>query len=147
VLVAGFNGLGVHTMLSALRVFPGLYRQFVFVSVALVDSGSFKGKEAVDSLEATTRENLEKYVALTRRLGFPAESLTATGIEIVEEATALCQKAAERYPKATIFAGKLVFRKERWYHGLLHNETPAAIQRRLQWVGVPMVILPVRAKV
>ena len=146
-LVGSFNGLGVHTLLSTLRYFPGLYRQFVFVSVALVDSGSFKGKEAVDSLEATTRENLEKYVALTRRLGFPAESLTATGIEIVEEATALCQKAAERYPKATIFAGKLVFRKERWYHGLLHNETPAAIQRRLQWVGVPMVILPVRAKV
>ncbi len=147
ILVGSFNGLGVHTLLSTLRFFPGLYKQFVFVSVAVVDSGSFKGKEEIDALQAQTRESLDKYVSLTRRLGFPAESVTETGIEIVEEATELCQQVALRYPKATIISGKLIFRKERWYQGILHNETPSAIQRRLQWLGVPMVVLPVRANV
>ncbi len=56
-------------------------------------------------------------------------------------------KNEPEFAKATIISGKLVFRRERWYHGILHNETPAAIQRRLQWLGVPMVVLPVRASV
>lgn len=41
----------------------------------------------------------------------------------------------------------VVFRQERMFNRLLHNETPTLIQRRLQWLGVPMVVLPVRVNV
>ena len=43
-----------------------------------------------------------------------------------------------------IFAGKLIFRRERWYQRLLHNETAFAVQRRLQLDGIPMTVLPAR---
>jgi hypothetical protein len=39
-----------------------------------------------------------------------------------------------------------VFQRETWYHRLLHNQTAYAIQRRLQWSGQAMVILPVRVR-
>ena len=39
------------------------------------------------------------------------------------------------------------FELARFFNRLLHNETPTLIQRRLQWLGVPMVVLPVRANV
>ena len=74
-------------------------------------------------------------------------SYSEDGTEVVEEATAVCDRLAQQYPKATIISGKLVFRQERMFHRLLHNETPTLIQRRLQWLGVPMVVLPVRANV
>jgi amino acid transporter len=147
ILVSGFNGLGVHTLLSTLRFFPGLYRQFLFVSIAVVDSGHFKGAEAIEALQRATGCDVQKYVDLTRRLGFPAEGVTEIGTEVVAEATALCERIAREYPKATIISGKLVFRQERIFNRLLHNETPTLIQRRLQWLGVPMVVLPVRANV
>lgn len=146
-LVSSFNGLGVHTFLNALRFFPGLYKQFVFVSIAVVDSGSFKGAEEIDALQKKVSVDLDKYVSLCRGLGFPAESVMEVGVEVVDEATALCRSVAERYPRATIISGKLVFKRERWFQKLLHNETPTLIQRRLQWLGVPMVVLPVRAAV
>ncbi len=147
ILVSGFSGLGVHTVLSTLRFFPGLYRQFVFVSIAVVDSGHFKGREEIEALRRQTEESVGKYVDLARRLGFPAEGVTEIGIEVVAEATAVCERVARQYPKATIISGKLVFRQERMFNRLLHNETPTLIQRRLQWLGVPMVVLPVRANV
>jgi len=50
----------------------------------------------------------------------------------------------DQYPRAVMFAGELVFDEPRWYDRLLHNETAFAIQRRLRFAGVPMVILPVR---
>ena len=49
-LVAGFNGFGVHTLLSIIRYFPNLYKNVIFVSVAVADSGSFKGREEVEAL-------------------------------------------------------------------------------------------------
>jgi hypothetical protein len=48
------------------------------------------------------------------------------------------------FAKVTFFAGQLVFRNERWYHGVLHNETAFAVQRRLHLAGHTMVILPAR---
>ena len=147
ILVSGFNGLGVHTVLSTLRFFPGLYKQFIFVSIAVVDSGHFKGREEIEALQRETDENVAKYVDLTRRLGFAADGVTDIGIEVVAEATEVCERIAREFPKATIISGKLVFRQERMFNRLLHNETPTLIQRRLQWLGVPMVVLPVRANV
>lgn len=44
----------------------------------------------------------------------------------------------------TFFAGKVIFERERWYQRLLHDETALAIQKRLQWAGETMVILPAR---
>jgi amino acid transporter len=146
-LVNGFNGLGIHTLLSTLRYFPGLYKQFVFVSVSVVDSGTFKGKEEVDALQRQTEEDLAKYVRVARSLGFPAETLTDVGTEVLDAATELCTQVSKRFPKATIITGRLVFRREAWFDRLLHNETPKLIQQRLQWLGVPMVILPVRVQV
>ena len=147
ILVSGFNGLGVHTILSTLRFFPGLYRQFIFVSIAVVDSGHFKGREEIEALQRKTDDDVQQYVEVARRLGFPAEGVTEIGIEVVAEATEVCERVARQYPKATIISGKLVFRQERMFNRLLHNETPTLIQRRLQWLGVPMVVLPVRADV
>lgn len=57
-LVTGFNSLGLHTLLSVVRYFPNLYRNFIFVSVAEVDSGSFKGADAMDGLWLSTEEGL-----------------------------------------------------------------------------------------
>jgi amino acid transporter len=146
-LVSSFGGFGVHTLLSILRFFPGLYQQFIFVSVAVVDSGSFKGKEEIEDLQRHTEADLGRYVEVARRMGFAADSVWSVGIEVVSEATTVCQQIARLYPRATVFTGKLVFQRERFFYRLLHNETSKIIQGRLQWVGVPMVVLPIRARV
>jgi len=53
---------------------------------------------------------------------------------------------AQEFPRVTFFAGYILFQRERWYQRLLHNETAFAIQRRLQWAGMTMVILPARVQ-
>src|SRR5262249_3957934 len=41
-LVGGYGGLGLSTLLQIDRVFPGQYRQVVFISAGVIDSGTFK---------------------------------------------------------------------------------------------------------
>ena len=98
-------------------------------------------------LEANTRENLEKYVAWCRAKGLNAGYRMAVATEVVEEAVKVCKELREEFPRSVVFSGKLVFKKEEWYHRLLHNETAMAIQRRLQFEGVQAIVLPVRAAV
>ncbi len=108
-LVTGFNGFGVHTLLSIVRSFPNLYKNIIFVSIAVCDSGSFKGPQAVCDLTDSTREALEKYVDLARRLGIPADYRFDIGTDVVESATDLCGKLPKNFQDRPIFTGQLIF--------------------------------------
>jgi hypothetical protein len=144
VLVGGYTGLGIHTTLAALRAFPGQFKGVVFLSVGVLDSGVFKGEEAVDSLRERTEGELRKYVDLMHGQGIPATYRMGVGTDVVSLLDNLCLLVSQEFKKVTFFAGQLVFRNERWYHGVLHNETAFAVQRRLHLAGQTMVILPAR---
>nr|MDA8164582.1 KUP/HAK/KT family potassium transporter [Desulfobacteraceae bacterium] len=143
-LVSGYSGFGISAFFSIVKNFPRTYKNIIFVSVAVIDSGSFKGADEIAALEASTKANLRKYIALARRLGFAADCRMALATDVVEGATALCKDIAAEFPHSTVFTGQLTFRLEKLYHRLLHNETAFAIQRHLQWDGITTVILPVR---
>jgi amino acid transporter len=146
VLVGGYSGLGVHTLLNALRFVPNHFKNIVFISAGVVDSGNFKGAEAVEALREYTEETLGKYVDLARRIGLPARGYMSIGTDVVDELEQICRVVARDFPQTVVFAGQLVFQRETWYGPLLHNQTAYSLQRRLQWDGVPMVILPTRVR-
>jgi hypothetical protein len=143
-LVGGYGGLGVHALLTVQRTFPGFFKNFVFISVGVVDSAAMKGVEEVDRVRLRTQAALEQYVELARRLKLAADLRFAVGTEAVAEAEKLCIEVAGEFQRAVFFAGKLVFQKERWYQRLLHNETAYALQRRLQFDGLNAMVMPVR---
>jgi hypothetical protein len=64
----------------------------------------------------------------------------------VDELEQLCKDAAKKYARVLFFVGQLVFQKDTWYQRLLHNETAFSLQRRLQWAGLPIMILPTRVR-
>lgn len=146
-LVSGYNGFGLHSWLSVFKEFPKHYRNFVFVSVAEIDSGAFKGASEIEALKSSIAEQLAKYVKLARSYGYAADYRMDVGTDVVESATHLCQEIVQEFPKSTVFTGKLVFRQETAFQKILHNETAFSIQRRLQWEGITTVILPVRVNI
>jgi len=143
-LVASFSGLGIHSLLTVVKLFPRYFHNVVFMSVAVVDSATFQGVEEVDRVREETETALQKYVDLARRMGIPADYRMSVGTEAVAECERLATEVAREYERSIFFAGKLIFERERWWDRLLHNETAYVIQRRLQFAGLAMVILPVR---
>ena len=145
-LVRNFDGFGVSAFLSIIKNFPDLYENFIFVSIVVVDSGSFKGVEGVDALKESVRTWLQKYVDLARSLGIAADYRMDLGTDVVETGVALCKSIAKEFPDSTFFAGKIVFRHEHPFQKILHNETAFAIERRLQYSGITTVIIPIQAQ-
>ncbi len=144
VMVGAYGGLGIHTILNIFKAFPGYFKNLMFISVGVVDSGAFKGEGEIDNLRARTEAEAKKYVDLAQRLGFAADFRVAFGTDPVDEAEKLCLALNSEFRRVVFFAGKVIFQKEHWYTRFLHNQMAYSVQKRLQWRGVPMVILPVR---
>ena len=143
-LVSGFSGLGVHTVLSVQNLFPRQYKNYLFVSVGVIDSSHFKGAAEIEALKKQTIADLEKYIEFAHTLGFRAEMRYAIGREAVAQVVELCEKIRDEFPRAIFYLGQLVFENDRFYYRLLHNETAFAIQRRLQFAGLQAIVLPIR---
>jgi amino acid transporter len=145
ILVDGYNGVGLHSLFSIFQIFfPGHFKNAVFVSVGVVDSGNFKGSDALEHLHTKVREDLERYVQFARRMGIPASYQMEMGIEVTAPAARLCSQIVKEFPVSVVFGSKFVFQKERWYQRWMHNQSVYNLQGRLQWEGIPMTVLPVR---
>jgi len=143
-LVNGFNGLGLHTLLAVVRMFPKVYQNFVFVQVGVLDAGNFKGASEVENLREHSRAEVERYVTYMGKRGFYTEAHIALGTDIVDEAAKLCDVIADKFPQAQFFAGQLVFKDESTITRWLHNHTVFELQRRLYQHGRAMLILPIQ---
>ena len=142
--VGGYSGLGRHAILTLLRMFPGHFQGIVFVSVAVVDSESFKGAEQVTLLEARTRAGLLQYERYARSLDLRAASAFSVGTEVPVEAEKVAADLVQQYPRALFVAGQLIFEEDTLWNRVLHNETAFIVQKRLQRLGIPMIVVPVR---
>ena len=143
-LVSGFSGLGIHTVLSVQNLFPRQYKNYLFVSIGVIDSSTFKGVAEIESLKKQTVDDLTKYVDFAHKLGFRAEMRYAIGREAVAQVVELSEQIRDEFPRAIFYLGQLVFENDRFYYRLLHNETAFAIQRRLQFAGLQAIVLPIR---
>jgi len=142
--VRNFGGLGIHSFLNIHRIFPNYFKNFVFISIGVVDWKNFKGAEEVKNLEGHIRRELKKYVRLSNDFGFHAESIHSVDIDTLDVVEARCEEIQRKYNKSVFFVGKLVFEEENLFTRLLHNQTAYSIQRILQFKGIPTIVLPIR---
>ncbi len=143
-LVRGFNGMGLHTLLGVIRMFPKVYQNFIFIQVGILDAGNFKGANEVENLRKHTEAEVKRYVSYINRHGYYSESHVALGTDIVDEAEKLCNEVADQFPQSQFFAGKLVFDDESRFAQWLHNYTVVELQRRLYHDNRVMLILPIK---
>ncbi len=143
-LVGKNRGVGMHTLLWVQRMFPGHFRNFVFLSVGEVDSHSFHGQGALRSLHYQIDNSLHYFTRFCHREGLAAEGRAAYGADPVDELEKLTLAVMRDYPNSVCFASKLILRKDSWITPWLHNQTALAMQRRLHLNDRQMVVIPLK---
>lgn len=144
VFVGKHRGVGVHALLWVLRMFPGHFRNFVFVSVGEVDAQSYGGEGALRTLRYTIENSLRFFVRYCHSHGLAAEFYIGFGTEPLEEFMKLAGQVYAKYPNTVCFASKLIFTRTSLFTRWLHNRTPQELQDRLHSQGRQMVLLPMR---
>jgi len=143
-LVSGFNGLGMLALSSIFELFGGIYKNYVFVQIGVIDAGVFKGVDEIKGLQTTINKDVDKYVKLVSSYGYHAESYTTIGTDVVDEITKLAPEILKKFPNAVFFGGQIVIPNETIFSRWLHNYTVFASQKKLYAKCIPFVVLPIR---
>ncbi len=128
-------GVGMHTLLSVIRIFPRYFKNFIFVSAGVVDVESFSGQRALQEMRTEVNKTLQYFVDYCHQYGLSAESDAIFGTDTVDMLTTEARKMSERYPNSIFFASRLIFEHDNWITRILHNETPTTLQRSLHLMG------------
>ncbi len=143
-IVGTSRGGGLHALLWVLRMFPGHFRNFLFVNARTVDSNVYGGEGAMEKMRSDAAETLEYFVDFCQSHGMASASYIGFGTDAVEEVTRMCEQINREYPNTIFFTSKLIFASDNWFTRLLHNQAALAVQRRLHLEGLQMVILPMK---
>jgi hypothetical protein len=144
ILVNGFNGVGLHTLLNVMRLFGGNFKNYFFIQSGIVDSEKFKGVAELGKLQEYVKTELDRYVHFMTSQGFYAEAFSTIGTDVAEEISSLARKIFELHPESIFFGGQIVFPTETIFTKLLYNYTSFAVQRRLHQQGIPFIVMPIR---
>jgi amino acid transporter len=144
--VGKHRGVGVHALLWVLRMFPGHFKNFVFVSAGEVDAQSYGGEGALRTLRYTIENSLRFFVRYCHAHGLAAEFYIGFGTEPTDEFMKLADEVYARYPNTVCFASKLIFTHTNLFTRWLHNRTPQELQDRLHTQGRQMVLLPMKVQ-
>ena len=143
-IVGTSRGGGLHALLWVQRMFPGHFKNFVFVNARTVDSHAYGGEGAVEQMRAEANATLKYFVDFCHSHNMASVAYIGFGTDVVKEVTRLCGQIHDDYPNAIFFTSKLIFEHDNWFSRLLHNQAALAIQRRLHLDGLQMVILPMK---
>jgi hypothetical protein len=136
--------VGMHTMLSVLRLFPGQFKNFIFLSAGEVDSHSFRGGRELEAMQKRVNRTLDYFVRYCRQYQIPAESYAVFGTDIIKELEHLADEVGGKYPNGIFFSSQLVFTHENLFTRFLHSQTPLILQHHLHFMGRELMILPMR---
>jgi amino acid transporter len=143
VFVNRYDGLGLRTIGRVRQLLGVQIRRLIFLSVAQVDSKEFRSEEKVRALRETREKDLQRYLQLARGMGIEAEQHLSVGTDVVEELEKLALSVAETHESVLFVAGQIVFERETLATRLLHNEVAFALQKRLTFRGLDLLVLPV----
>ena len=143
-IVGTSRGGGLHALLWVQRMFPGHFKNFIFVNARTVDSHAYGGEGAVEQMRAEANATLKFFVDFCHSHGMASSSYLGFGTDVVNEVTRQCEEISAEFPNSIFFTSKLIFEHDNWFTRLLHNQAALAIQRRLHFDGLQMVILPMK---
>ena len=143
-MVSRNRGAGMHTLLWVQRLFPGNFKNFIFLGVGAVDTASYSAEGEIERLQSEVENTLQYFVNFCHHHGIAAKAYSSYGTDRVDELTKLVDQVTLEFPNAVFFASKLIFVHDNWLTRWLHNQTSLTMQRILHLRGQQMVILPMK---
>jgi hypothetical protein len=143
-LVGSSAASGMHTFLWVQRLFPGVFKNFVFASVGEIDTEEFTDQTMWHKLRRDTKLMLKNYVDFCTGRGLASTYYHDYGTDVIDSASNLCERIQQDFPRSVFFATKLIFENETLMHQMLHNQTAYLLQKKLHSRSQNLIIMPMK---
>jgi len=137
-------GSGMNCLLQIKKLFPGIFKNFIFVTVGEVDSNTMREEKRWRDMRRKTKSILNKYKNYCNANGRFAKAYIGYDTDIIEKLTQLSDRVTKDYKNVVFFGTKFIFDNESIFTQILFNHVPYIMQRRLHVKGLNMIILPMK---
>lgn len=144
IIFANELSIGMHSLRYVLQMFPHQFKNFIFLTVGVVDTKSFESEKELERMQIEVNLCLEYFIAYCRQNGFAAAGYSTFGTDHIEELEHLIDKVSSKYPNSVFFSTHLIFKHDNMFIRLLHNQTSGLLQDYLHGIGKELVIVPMR---
>jgi amino acid transporter len=135
---------GMNCLLEIKKLFPGIFKNFIFVTVGEVDSNTFREEKKWQEMRRKTKSALKKYKNYCNANGYFAKAYVGYDTDIVEKLTRISYRVVRDYPGAIFFGTKFILDNENIFTQMIYNHMSYIMQRRLHVKGINMIILPMK---
>jgi amino acid transporter len=146
-LVGSSRGGGLHALLWVQRMFPGHFRNFVFINARAVDAHSYGGAQDMEAMKVEANVALKYFENFCHSNGLASKSYLSFGTDAIDGFVDLCERVRQDFPNSIFFTSKLIFEHDNFLIRLLHNQAALVLQQRLHMADMQMVILPLKVEV
>jgi len=143
-LVGDSPASGIHTFLWVQRLFPGVFKNFVFASVGEIDTEEFGDEARWHALRRDTKKMLKQYVDFCSARKLPATYYHDYGTDVISTVSNLTERISADFPHSVFFAAKLIFERENIFTQMLHNQTAYMLQKKLHNKSQNLIIMPMK---
>ena len=137
-------GGGMNCILDIEKLFPGIFKNYIFVTVGELDSNTFGEEKRWRDMRRKTKNILRKYKNYCNQKNIFSKAYIGYSTDIVEKLTQLTNRVAKEYKNVIFFDTKYIFDKESMLSPMLFNHIPYTMQRRMHLKGMEMIILPMK---
>lgn len=137
-------GSGMNCLLEIKKLFPGIFKNFIFITVGEVDANTFREEKNWREMRQKTKTILRKYKDYCNANGRFAKAYVGYDTDIIEKLSQLTERVIKDYPNAVFFGTKFIFDNENFLTQILYNHIAYIMQRKLHVKEINMVILPMK---
>lgn len=136
--------VGMHLLLTVLRLFSDQFKNVVFLSASAVDAANFNAHNELAAMRSKANDLLDYFVKFCQQEGIPAEGYAVFGTDSIAELEKLANQLNEKYPNAIFFASQLIFPHDNMFTRVLHNQTALLLQDYLNLHNKELIIMPMK---
>ena len=137
-------GGGVNCLLDIEKLFPGIFKNIIFVTVGELDSNIFSEEKRWRDMRRKTKNMLRKYKNYCTKKKIFNKAYVGYSTDVVEKLTELTDRISKEYEKVVFFDTKFIFNDESFLTQILFNHVPYTMQRKMHIKDMEMIVLPMR---
>ena len=144
IILDEFRGLGIHTVLNALKMFPENLENFVFLRVGTIDNSNLNKQHSLESLQKSIDEEEKFFTTWAIENGLNTKFYSKISVNVLQSYKELIDKVVAEEQNCLFFAGRIIARKVGLVSRILDFPLVLNLQNQLNSIGYNLIIMPMK---
>ena len=144
VILDEYRGLGIHTVLNALKMFPENLQNFIFLKVGMIDNSNISQTNSLEKLQQVIKEEEKFFTTWAIENNLNTKFYSKISVNALQSYKELIDKIVNEEKNCLFFGGRIIARKQGLISRILDFPLVLNLQNQLNSIGYNLIIMPMK---